>query len=260
MQNSQYPILQFDPDRTAMINPAIVKARQNGNTPFPKRCLLTFFTEVFNKYKVLEDSVFLTSLFWESDPIEIYECTLAGERTALVRIGGVGAPLACGILEDVIALGATHIMACGGAGVLDSAMDVGHIMVPTAAVRDEGLSYHYLPPSPEVEANPEVIQTIENTLIANQLPYQKIKTWTTDAFYRETKSRVALRKEQGCTAVEMECASFMAVAQFRGVKFGQLLYAGDNLDAPEWDERSWSHASSVREQLVLITAECLKAL
>ncbi|MCJ7703601.1 MAG: hypothetical protein MUO62_18625 [Anaerolineales bacterium] len=104
--------------------------------------------------------------------------------------------------------------------------------MPTRAVRDEGTSYHYLPPGREVQAHPQAVAAIETTLQSHQIPYITGKTWTTDAPYRETHQNVQRRREEGCLVVEMEAAAFFAVAQFRGVILGQILYGGDFLNSP----------------------------
>ena len=70
------------------------------------------------------------------------------------------------------------------------------------------------------------------------LPYVKGRVWTTDAFYRETRNNMAKRKADGCVAVDMECASAMAVGQFRGAEVYQFLYAEDSLDGDAWDRRT----------------------
>ena len=62
--------------------------------------------------------------------------------------------------------------------------------------------------------------------------------WTTDGFYRETRNNMEQRKADGCIAVDMECASVMAVARFRGVPVYQFLYAEDSLDGGSWDPRT----------------------
>jgi nucleoside phosphorylase len=59
---------------------------------------------------------------------------------------------------------------------------------------------------------------------------------------------------QGCLTVEMEAAAFFAVAQYRGVPFGQLLYGGDDLSGDEWDGRAWQDHSG-REKLFWLAAE-----
>jgi uridine phosphorylase len=162
------------------------------------------------------------------------------------------------LLEEMIALGCRKFVACGGAGVLDKEIAVGHIVVPATAVRDEGTSYHYLPSGREVGASPEGVAAIEQTLKRHGVPYIVGKTWTTDAPYRETPAKVRLRKSEGCVTVEMEAAAFFAVAQFRRVVFAQMLYGGDDVSGGEWDSRQWSERTSVREKLFWLAVEaCL---
>ncbi len=85
------------------------------------------------------------------------------------------------------------------------------------------------------------------------------KTWTTDAPYRETPDKMALRRSEGCLTVEMETAAFCAVAQFRDVTFGQILYGGDDLTGDQWDPRDWHVLASTREKLFWLAAEsCLQ--
>ena len=79
-----------------------------------------------------------------------------------------------------------------------------------------------------------------------QVPHLSAKVWTTDALYRETRSRVQRRVAEGCVAVEMEAAAFMAVARYRKIAFAQLLYAGDSLAGEVWDERNWMGHSNAR--------------
>jgi uridine phosphorylase len=171
----------------------------------------------------------------------------------------MGAPLAAAILEETIALGCRNFIACGGAGVLDRSIALGHLLVPTSAVRDEGTSYHYLPPGREVEPTPAAVTAIERVLARHQVEYLLVKTWTTDGVFRETRTRTALRRSEGCLGVEMEAAALFAVARFRNVKIGQILYGGDNLDSEAWDSRGWQRHWTIREKLVELAAEaCLE--
>ena len=85
------------------------------------------------------------------------------------------------------------------------------------------------------------------------------KTWTTDAFSRETHPKIQRRRAEGCLAVEMEAAAFFAVANFRQVPFGQILYGGDDISSPEWDHRGWQSRTPIREHVFWLAAEaCLK--
>lgn len=116
-----------------------------------------------------------------------------------------------------------------------------------------------LPPAREVEPTPAAVQAIETVLKRHHVDYLLTKTWTTDAFYRETKAKVALRRAEGCLAVEMEASAMFAVAQFRNVQLGQILYGGDNLDSEKWDSRDWNKSWSVREKLIELAIEaCLE--
>jgi uridine phosphorylase len=137
---------------------------------------------------------------------------------------------------------------------------MGHVIVPTAAIRDEGTSYHYLPPGREVEADAVSVAAIVATLERHKVPFVMGKTWTTDALYRETRIKVEQRVAEGCLAVEMEAAACFAVASFRGVPFGQLLYAGDDLSGEQWDNRDWIGHASGREKLFWLAAESVLAL
>jgi purine-nucleoside phosphorylase len=92
-----------------------------------------------------------------------------------------------------------------------------------------------------------MVRIIENTLVEKQIPYIKAKTWTTDAFYRETSRKIAQRKDEGCVAVEMENSAYIAVSQYTNVEFGQILCSGDSLAGTEWDKRDCIKREDVRE-------------
>jgi len=134
---------------------------------------------------------------------------------------------------------------------------MGHVIVPTAAIRDEGTSYHYLPASREVAPTTDALEAIVATLDAHGVPHVTGKTWTTDGIYRETRDKVRRRVAEGCLTVEMEAAAFFAVAQFRGVSFGQMLYAGDDLSGEAWDGRGWPHHETGRDLLLRLAAEAV---
>jgi uridine phosphorylase len=172
-----------------------------------------------------------------------------GKRIAVFN-PGVGAPAAATSLEDIIGLGASKIIGCGGAGIVKNGFDVGHIIVPTGAVRDEGTSHHYQPVDVAVVPHPLAVQAIDAELLAAGVPHDKGLTWTTDAIFRETPEKVARRREQGCISVEMEASAMFAVAMFRGAVYGQLLYAGDDVSAQTWDHRHWEKQTSVRERVL----------
>ena len=88
--------------------------------------------------------------------------------------------------------------------------------------------------------NTQALGAIERTLKQKKIPYEEVMTWSTDGFYRETPDKVAYRIEEGCSVVEMECASLAAVAQLRDAVWGLLLFTADSLvDIDNYDQRNW---------------------
>lgn len=254
MERREFPILEFDPASPAVIEPWHLVPAVGA----PEHCVACFFREVVEAVAQNHGAVLLFEDRWEDGPHRFYEIRFQGHRLAFFH-PGVGAPAAVGMLEAAIALGCRNFIACGGAGVLDSNISVGQIIVPVSAVRDEGTSYHYLAPSREVAAHPAGLAAIERVLQRHGIPYLLGKTWTTDAFYRETRDKVRLRREEGCLVVEMEAAALFAVAKFRGVVFAQMLYGGDDVGGAEWDRRGWTDRKDVRERLFWLAAEaCLE--
>jgi len=253
--HQDYPILEFDPQREAIIEASRLLKPVAG---LPEHAVICFFGDVIAHFveRGLAQEMYVFRSELAPHPVYRLDLGLGGAVTFFHP--GIGGPMAGATVEQAIALGCRKFIACGGAGVLERSIQVGHLVVPTSAVRDEGLSYHYLPPGREVAPAPAAVQAIERVLDAHRVPYLKAKTWTTDAVFRETRGKTALRRAAGCLTVEMEAASMFAVAQFRGVPLGQILYGGDNLDAARWERRGWQDRWSVREQLVGLAAEaCL---
>jgi uridine phosphorylase len=228
------PILEFDPVREAVIEP-----RRTRRDDMPPRVVLCYFQDVIEAAVRDRGARVIARLRSEigTNPVHLLD-DASGAPVALAH-PGVGAPLAAAFVEELIALGGRVFVAAGGAGTLVPDLTVGHVIVPTAAIRDEGTSYHYLPASREVAPSPEVVDAILAELEASDIPFVTGKAWTTDALYRETRTKVARRVAEGCLAVEMEASACFAVAQFRGVAFGQVLYAADDLSGTAWDERDW---------------------
>ncbi|GCE06167.1 nucleoside phosphorylase [Dictyobacter aurantiacus] len=249
----EYPILEFDSTREAMLEPTRL-IRPMDISPYVVVC---FFQDVITKLTQRHAARVVKHLQSEIGKHPIYEIEFEGRRLTVFH-PGMGAPLSAAMLEEVIALGGRKFVACGGAGVLNSSLAVGHLVIPTSAIRDEGVSYHYLPPGREVEADEAGVQAIEAVLQKHHCEYVKGKTWTTDAIYRETPQKVQLRREEGCITVEMEAAAFFAVARFRSVQFAQILYGGDDVGSEQWDGREWTTQTTVREKLFWLAAEsCL---
>jgi uridine phosphorylase len=250
------PILEFDPATTAVIEPGAIMSREDD---VPDRVVLCFFREVIEKVVASRAVAERVPFKAEHGIHPFWELDWDGRRFGVFH-PGVGAPLAAAFLEEAIAKGCTSFIACGGAGALVPELTMGHVVVPTTAIRDEGTSYHYLAPARSVAPSSEAVDAIRSTLDAHDIPYVTGPTWTTDAPYRETRDRMRRRTEEGCLTVEMEAAAFFAVAEFRHAAFGQLLYAGDDLSGDAWDERGWLGHREGRERLFWLAAESVLRL
>lgn len=236
------PVLleEFDENRTAVLNP------YNFVEPLadmPEIVVSCFERGTFSR--MLEryggEQIALRSA--ANMEIPIYATMYHGKRIGLMMMD-VGAPVCAALCEEIYQMGAKTILLFGSCGVLDSDIVDCSIIVPNAALRDEGTSYHYLPASDEIAVNETHLAAFTELLEQCGVHYTVGKTWTTDAVYRETPAKITRRKAQGCVCVEMECAAAAAVAQFRGKDFFTFFFAADNLDADEWDARSLDNAAN----------------
>lgn len=253
IKKGKYPILEFDSSPQAIIEPKrVIKPIE-----MPEHCVICFFPEVITKFCKDRKAKIIKYLKNESGSNPVYKMKFKGKPLCVFH-ALIGAPAAAGFLEELIALGGRKFIVCGGAGVLNKDICCGHIVVPDIALRDEGTSYHYLPPGREVKASQKGVAAIKKVLKKYRLNYLIGKTWTTDGVYRETPAKVQMRKSEGCLTVEMESAAFFAVAKFRKVILAQLLYGGDDVSSSEWNTRQWESRTSVREKLFWLAAEaCL---
>ncbi len=255
------PILEFDPTREAIIEAADVpylKGPNGERIQMPRRVVLCYFQEVIEKVVREGAARRMVTLRSEIGPNEVYLL----ERDVPIALvhPGVGAPLVAGFLEELIGLGGRVFIAVGGAGALVPDLTLGRVIIPTGAIRDEGTSYHYLPASREVGPTPHVLAAILATLTEREVPFVTGRTWTTDAVFRETRSKAARRVAEGCICVEMEAAACFAVAAFRDVGFGQMLYAGDDLSGEIWDDRGWVGHATGREALFRLAVDAITSI
>lgn len=244
MQVSPFPILEFDPDRRAKLCP-----ERPAIPTLPQKCVITFFREALEEIVRERGLQPIASLHSEIVDLPIYQIEWNGEPVCIALPFATSPGAAC-TLEELHALGAEKFVVCGGAGCLVPDLELGRIVLPVSAVRDEGTSYHYLAPAREVACPADGLSAARRGLAELGIPFREGKTWTTDALYRETEHKVDRRAQEGCLTVEMECAGFFAVSQFYDLPLVQLLYAGDDLSANTWNSRGWDRQHTVRRNLL----------
>ena len=244
---------EFDFDKSAVIEPWFVHQPVED---FPETVVSIFHHTLFQKIADFLDGRKIAGTKAVDGHWPVYEVSYKGKRFALYK-ARLGAPACVGSFEDIIPMGAKRIILLGNCGVLDKSIEDCGIIIPTRAIRDEGTSYHYVPAADYIDVNKKYIPEFIDVLDEFGYPYIKGTTWTTDAFYRETRAKVNRRKEMGAICVEVECSAMQAMCDFRGVEFFQFLYAGDNLDHSTWDPRSLSGTSRLedKEKIALLALE-----
>ena len=229
-------LFEFDETKEAIINPSnLIDKVEN----IPEVAIACFSKDLFEKIVEGAKCSPVAELSNTNGKKTIYEIEYKGKRFTLFMIG-VGAPVASGDLEDIHAMGCNKFIIFGNCGVLDKNIEDCSIIIPNEAIRDEGISYHYVPAKETIKVNKKYILEFKEILKDLGYSYTEGMTWTTDAFYRETKKKMESRVKMGAKVVEMETSAMQAVCDFRGMDLFVFFYAGDNLDLPEWDKRSLS--------------------
>jgi len=237
----------------------------------PEKCVRD---EVKKNYadKVVSQGISTAVLFWTSRelltiPNIINECeplvddahwkTFLYKNKVVFVVLRIGAPVAAALIEELRIFGIRNFIALGRAGCIDKDFDETQVVVVNRAIRDEGTSLHYLPPSVYVDLDKELADKISEHLKGKGIKTIQGTTWTTDAFYRETSKRIAKRISQGAISVEMESAALAAVAKFYGLKFGQFVWFSDKVCDKDW---SWIGDATKREGFVLTALEFANTL
>lgn len=130
----------------------------------------------------------------------------------------VGASFAVLLAEQLFASGCKLLLSMTSSGQLVQPMEPPYFVLIEKAVRDEGTSYHYLPPSQFSHLNGELKNKLDQAFDNLEQRIFKGSTWTTDAPYRETQEAINHYKSIGIHAVEMEASALYAFAEARNKK------------------------------------------
>lgn len=151
------------------------------------------------------------------------------------------------VAEQLRAAGARVIVGLTSAGRVSSSLSLPSIVVVDDAVRDEGTSLHYLPPSSSVETpSPRLAAVMALELSALRVPVSRGRVWTTDAPYRETPDQLRTWAERGVLAVEMQAASLFAFAHARGAQVGMVALVSNAVDEVTEDFNTGGHDYRLR--------------
>jgi uridine phosphorylase len=152
---------------------------------------------------------------WACYHTELYEFAHGGERFGIIGCA-VGASFAVLLAEELFVSGCRLLISMTSAGQITAQGPPPYFVLIEQALRDEGTSYHYLPPADFAEADPALVEGAYAALAGLAEPVYRGAAWTTDAPFRETEAAIETARAHGILAVEMEAAALYAFAKARG--------------------------------------------
>jgi uridine phosphorylase len=181
-----------------------------------------------------------------------------GGRIGLLGQIGIGAPAAVAAVEDLAAMGTSAFVSVGSAGSLQRDLHVGDLVLCGSAIRDEGVSHHYLPAAKLAKATPDLAAALAAGLRQVGATFRAGTSWTIDTPYRETVAEARQYQAEGVLCVEMEAAALFAVAEVRGLRIASAFVISDSLSDLVWNPQF--HAPQVEAGLITLYQAALAAL
>ncbi|WP_115864795.1 nucleoside phosphorylase [Halorussus litoreus] len=215
-------------DAEALFSPDEAVAEQGDGLPDVPPAVVLGFQDVLHE-EVLDRAEGSIPL------VRSQEIHLLDDDVGFVGNFGYGAPMTATVTENVIAAGSEVVCILGGCGCLQTSIPPNDAILPTQSIRDEGVSYHYLPPEEEVRTTPELVDALDDSLSETGVETHRGPTWTTSAMYRETIPEIERYAEEGVVSLCMETAAMLAVAEYRGADGAVVHEIGDHLTPDEWE-------------------------
>lgn len=213
----EFPILDHPVEQASAFTAADLMAdlRRSRSIPpggMPPVCVLEFDGDLTDW--LVREGIAKPFASWACFHTAMFTLEIDGIECGIIA-RTIGGPYAVLIAEQLHAAGTQLIVGLTSAGRLDSGLPVPCLVAATSAIRDEGTSYHYLPPGREVECPVPIVPLLVRELAATGWATHAGKVWTTDAPYRETREQLEKWAGEGALAVEMQAASLFAFGQAR---------------------------------------------
>jgi uridine phosphorylase len=151
---------------------------------------------------------------WACYHTDLHEFAHEGRAFGIVG-GAVGAPFAVLVAEQLFVSGCRFLVSMTSAGQIVTQGPTPYFILIERALRDEGTSYHYLPPAEFAAADPGLVARVMPAVAGLAPPVYRGASWTTDAPFRETAAAIARCRARDILAVEMEAAALYAFAESR---------------------------------------------
>jgi uridine phosphorylase len=162
-------------------------------------------------------------------PGGLYRTRGKGSAVAVLANPGAGAPAAVIALELLAACGVRRLVAIGMAGGLQPDLQPGALVLCERAIREEGTSFHYLPPSESVRPSASLKAALATALKSGGATFQTGTSWSCDAPFRETFEKATRHAAAGALVVEMEAAGLFAAGQHLGIQVAALFSVADGM-------------------------------
>ena len=220
IDDSGSPILHHPVEQPSAFTPQslvddVRRARLIPTGPVPPLCFLEFDGDLTDW--LVAEGIAKPFAAWPCFHTKMFAMELEGLSCGIIA-RTIGGPFAVLIAEQLHAAGAKLIVGVTSAGRVSPELPLPCLVVVSSAIRDEGTSYHYLPPGREVECPSPVVALIERELAGSGWNIRSGKVWTTDAPYRETAAQLHNWANEGVLAVEMQAASLFAFGTAREAK------------------------------------------
>lgn len=256
--NSKLPLLDHPHDAPTVFRPedlgqAVREQKRLLFAKLPKVCVLDFDGDLTDalveagEVRPCEGWACFHACMWTLD-VDGHPCGIIA-RT-------IGGPYAVLVAEQLAVSGVRVIVGLTSAGRVGTALPVPGIVVADRAIRDEGTSFHYLPPGDVVEGSVEVADALEPHLGIVGLPVRRGLVWTTDAPYRETAEQLDRYAALGALAVEMQAASLFAFAAACKIAVGVVAHV---TNAPDHDGKPFDKGAHDMQHALFLAA-CRGAL
>ncbi len=173
----------------------------------------------------------------------------------------VGASFAVLVAEELFASGCRLLISITSAGQITPAGRPPYFVLIERALRDEGASYHYLPPAAYSHLRSGLQQRLQGAFAGAPVPVQIGAAWTTDAPFRETAAAIDFARSQGILGVEMEAAALYAFAQARNRDVVCFAHITNQMAVAEGDfEKGADGGSHDALQVIALAATALTRL
>jgi uridine phosphorylase len=191
---------------------------------------------------------------WACYHTELYRFEQEGREYGIVGCA-VGASYAVLVAEQLFATGCGLLLSITSSGQITPLGPPPYFILIDKALRDEGTSYHYLPPSDWSEADQELIRVIAPSLSIAGEPVERGSSWTTDAPFRETAAAIEAAKAKGILAVEMEAAALYAFAKAKSKPVLCFAHVTNQMGQEGDFEKGEAHGATAALRLVASIGE-----